>query len=183
MHMDMRIRIAVLDDYQGVALELADWSPLKDRADITVFRDHVADSGGVIARLKPFDIVCVMRERTPLPSAIIEELPNLRLIVTTAGRNASIDMDAAKERGITVCGTPSTSHGTAELTWALILAVVRNLLGENASVRTGGWQVTVGGDLEGRTIGIVGFGQIGIRVAKVASAFGMHVLAWSQNLT
>lgn len=181
--MSRRVKIAVLDDYQGVALELADWSSLNDRADITVYRDHVADSAGVISRLKPFEIVCVMRERTPLPRAIIEELPNLRLIVTTAGRNASIDMDAAKERGIAVCGTLSTSNATAELTWALILASVRNLLTENASVRSGGWQVTLGGDLEGRTIGIVGFGKIGIRVAKVASAFGMQVLAWSQNLT
>lgn len=179
----MRMRIAVLDDYQGVALELADWSPLKHRADITVFRDHVAESAGVIARLKPFDIVCVMRERTPLPRAIIDQLPNLKLIVTTAGRNASIDMEAAKERGITVCGTPSTSHGTAELTWALILALVRNLPAESASVRSGGWQVTVGGDLEGRTIGILGFGKIGTRIAKIASAFGMHSLAWSPNLT
>jgi len=177
------MRIAVLDDYQGVALELADWSPLKHRADITVFRDHVAESAGVIARLKPFDIVCVMRERTPLPRAIIDQLPNLKLIVTTAGRNASIDMEAAKERGITVCGTPSTSHGTAELTWALILALVRNLPAESASVRSGGWQVTVGGDLEGRTIGILGFGKIGTRIAKIASAFGMHSLAWSPNLT
>jgi len=183
VHMSRRVQIAVLDDYQGVALELADWSSLKDRADIKVFRDHVADSAGVIARLKPFEIVCVMRERTPLPRTIIEELPNLRLIVTTAGRNASIDMEAAKERGIAVCGTLSTSHATAELTWALILALMRNLLAENASVRSGGWQVTVGGDLEGRTIGIVGFGKIGVRVAKVASAFGMQVLAWSQNLT
>jgi len=180
---NMRMRIAVLDDYQGVALELADWSPLKHRADITVFRDHVAESAGVIARLKPFDIVCVMRERTPLPRAIIDQLPNLKLIVTTAGRNASIDMEAAKERGITVCGTPSTSHGTAELTWALILALVRNLPAESASVRSGGWQVTVGGDLEGRTIGILGFGKIGTRIAKIASAFGMHSLAWSPNLT
>lgn len=181
--MSRRVQIAVLDDYQGVALELSDWSSLKDRADITVFRDHVADSAGVIARLKPFEVVCVMRERTPLPRTIIEGLPNLKLIVTTAGRNASIDMDAAKERGIAVCGTLSTSNATAELTWALILALVRNLLTENASVRSGGWQVTVGGDLEGRTIGIVGFGKIGIRVAKVANAFGMQVLAWSQNLT
>jgi phosphoglycerate dehydrogenase-like enzyme len=180
---NMRMRIAVLDDYQGVALELADWSPLKHRADITVFRDHVAESAGVIARLKPFDIVCVMRERTPLPRTIIDQLPNLKLIVTTAGRNASIDMEAAKERGITVCGTPSTSHGTAELTWALILALVRNLPAESASVRSGGWQVTVGGDLEGRTIGILGFGKIGTRIAKIASAFGMHSLAWSPNLT
>jgi phosphoglycerate dehydrogenase-like enzyme len=179
----MRMRIAVLDDYQGVALKLADWSSLEDRADITVFRDHVPDSAGVIARLKPFDIVCVMRERTPLPRTIIDELPNLKLIVTTAGRNASIDMNAARERGIIVCGTPSTSHGTAELTWALILALVRNLPTEIASVRSGGWQVTVGGDLEGRTIGILGFGKIGIRIAKVASAFGMHTVAWSTNLT
>ena len=181
--MDRRVKVAVLDDYQGVALEFADWSILEGRADVKVFRDHLSDPDKVGERLKPFDVVCVMRERTPLPRSIIEKLTNLRLIVSTAGRNASIDMDAAKERGIAVCGTPSTSQGTVELTWALILAVMRNLLAEVASVRNGKWQVAVGDDLQGKTIGIVGLGKIGVRIANIARAFGMNIVAWSQNLT
>ena len=180
--MDRQVKVAVLDDYQGVALELADWSILEGRAEVTVFRDHLSDPDKVGERLKPFDVACVMRERTPLPRSIIEKLTNLKLIVSTAGRNASIDMDAAKERGIPVCGTPSTSHGTVELTWALILVVMRNLIAEVASVRNGKWQVTVGGDLQGKTIGIVGLGKIGARIASVARAFGMNIVAWSQNL-
>jgi len=181
--MDRQVKVAVLDDYQGVALDFADWSILEGRADVKVFRDHLSDPDKVGERLKPFDVVCVMRERTPLPRSIIEKLTNLRLIVSTAGRNASIDMDAAKERGITVCGTPSTSHGTVELTWALILVVMRNLLAEVASVRDGKWQVAVGDDLQGKTIGIVGLGKIGARIANIARAFGMNIVAWSQNLT
>jgi phosphoglycerate dehydrogenase-like enzyme len=176
-------QVAVLDDYQGVALKLADWPALNGKADVTVFRDHLSDPAALVERLKTFDAVCVMRERTPLPRSILEQLPQLKLIVTTAGHNVSIDMAAAAERGVTVCGTRSTSHGTTELTWALILSLVRKLPGELASVRAGGWQVALGGDLEGKTIGIVGFGKIGVRVAKVAQAFGMNVLAWSQNLT
>lgn len=176
-------RIAVLDDYQDVALKLADWSKVQQRAEVTVFRDHLVAQDEVIERLKPFNIVCVMRERTPLPRTILEQLPNLKLIVTTAMKNVSIDIAAAHERGITVCGTRSTSHGTVELTWGLILTLVRKLPEEIASVRAGGWQTTLAGDLEGRTLGVVGLGKIGQRVAKVANAFGMRVIAWSQNMT
>jgi phosphoglycerate dehydrogenase-like enzyme len=181
--MEKLTQVAVLDDYQGVALALADWTLLEGKAEVTVFGDHLSDPAAVVERLKPFDVVCVMRERTPLRRSTLEELPQLKLIVTTAAHNVSIDMAAAAERGITVCGTRSTSHGTTELTWALILSLVRKLPGELASMRVGGWQVALGGELEGKTIGIAGFGKIGVRVAKVAHAFGMNILAWSQNLT
>ena len=183
MSMNNPIKVAVLDDYQGVALRMADWSALRGRADVTVFRDHLSDSNAVVERLRPFDVVCVMRERTPLPGSILEQLPNLKLIASTGPRNASIDVAAAKARGITVCATRSAPNGAAELTWGLILAVIRNLPAESASLRGGGWQVSVGGDLDGKTIGVLGLGRIGARTAKVARAFGMDVIAWSQNLT
>ena len=176
-------QIAILDDYQGAALRLADWTPLNGRARITVFRDHVVTPDDVISRLHPFDVVCVLRERTPLPRAILEKLPVLKLIASTAMRNASIDMAAARELGITVCGTGSPSLGAPVLTWALILALVRQIPSEAASLRVGGWQVSVGGDLKGRTLGILGLGKIGALVAQVGRAFGMDVAAWSQNLT
>ena len=175
--------IAILDDYQNVALKLADWSCLESRARITVFNDHISDSGVLIERLKPFDVVCVMRERTPLTRSIIERLPNLKMIASNGRRNASIDIATAKERGIIVTATGYSSTATVELTWALIFALVRNLPAEYASVRSGGWQLSVGDDLHGKTLGIVGLGNIGSRVAKVAHALGMSVIAWSQNLT
>jgi phosphoglycerate dehydrogenase-like enzyme len=178
-----RFRIAVLDDYQNVALSLADWSALDDRATITVFNDHLADPDVVVERLQPFDIVCVMRERTPMTRAIIERLPKLRLIASTGSRNASIDLKAAEERGVQVVHTGYTSAPTIELTWALILASARNLIAENTSLRRGGWQQSVGDDMAGRTLGLVGLGNVGGAVAKVGNAFGMKVIAWSQNLT
>jgi phosphoglycerate dehydrogenase-like enzyme len=181
--MDTPIKVAVLDDYQGVALQMADWSALRGKAEVTVFRDHRSDPAAVVERLKPFGVVCAMRERTPLTRPMLEQLPDLKLIVSTGMRNASIDVAAAKERGITVCGTGGMANGTPELTWALILAAVRNVPREYASIQKGQWQVSVGGDLEGKTIGIVGLGRIGSRVAAVAHAFGMNVIAWSQNLT
>jgi phosphoglycerate dehydrogenase-like enzyme len=177
------VQVAILDDYQGVALQSADWSTLKGKAEITVFRHRASDSSALVERLKPFDVVCVMRERTPLTRSIIEQLPYLKLIASTAFRNASIDLAAANERGITVCNTGYTSHGAIELTWALILAIMRNIPAEFASVRRGQWQISVGGDLEGKTIGVLGLGNIGARIAKIAQAFGMKILAWSQNLT
>jgi phosphoglycerate dehydrogenase-like enzyme len=177
------VNIAILDDYQNVALKCADWSPLQGRSKITVFNDHVSDPAALVERLKPFEVISVMRERTPLPRSIIEQLPNLKLIASNAPRNASIDLAAAKEFGITVCGTGYSSTATVELTWALIHALVRKLPAEHASVRNGGWQLSVGDDLYGKTLGIVGLGNIGSQVAKVARAFGMNVIAWSQNLT
>jgi phosphoglycerate dehydrogenase-like enzyme len=178
-----RVRIAVLDDYQNVALSLADWSALDERAIVTVFNDHLAESDAVVERLQPFDIVCVMRERTPITGAIIERLPNLRLIASTGSRNASIDLKAAEERGVQVVHTGYTSTPTIELTWALILASARNLIAENTSLRGGGWQQSVGDDMTGRTLGLLGLGHVGSAVAKIGNAFGMKVIAWSQNLT
>jgi phosphoglycerate dehydrogenase-like enzyme len=183
MKNDKPVQVAILDDYQGVALQSADWSLLKGQANITVFRDHLSDSTTLVERLKPFDVLCVMRERTPLTRAILEQLPNLKLIASTAMRNASIDLAAAKDRGITVCHTGYTSHGAIELTWGLILAILRHIPAEFASVQRGEWQISVGGDLEGKTMGLVGLGNIGAKIAKIAHAFGMNILAWSQNLT
>jgi phosphoglycerate dehydrogenase-like enzyme len=177
------IRIAVLDDYQGVARELADWSQVEARAQVDVFSDHLADPEAVALRLQPYDVVCVMRERTPLTRKIIEGLPRLKLICSTAKRNASIDVAAAAERGIEVLHTGYTSTPTIELTWALILASARHLIQENSALRSGGWQTTLGEDLAGRTLGIIGLGNIGSQVARIGLAFGMNVLAWSQNLT
>ena len=176
-------RIAVLDDYQNVALSMADWSVLDGRATVTVFNDHLPDPDAVVARLQSFDIVCVMRERTPMTRAVISRLPKLRLIASTAIRNASIDLEAAAERGIGVVHTGYSSNPTIELTWALILASARNLIAENASLCAGGWQRHVGDDLGGRTLGVLGLGNIGSAVARVGKAFGMEVIAWSQNLT
>ena len=178
-----RFRIAVLDDYQDVALSLADWSVLNARAAVTVFNDHLSDPEAVVERLQPFDIVCVMRERTPMTRAIIERLPKLRLIASTAGRNASIDLEAAEEQGVEVVHTGYSSAPTIELTWALILGGARDLVGENASLRSGGWQRSVGDDMAGRTLGVLGLGNVGGAVARIGAAFGMKVIAWSQNLT
>src|SRR6202163_79916 len=178
-----KFKIAVLDDYQSVALESADWSVLRDRADIAVFQNHLADADAMIERLLPFDVVCVMRERTPLSRNIIERLPNLKLIASTGSGNASIDVDAAGDHGIAVVYTGYRSDPTIELTWALILASARNIVTESNSVRSGSWQQTVGTDLRGRTLGVLGFGRIGSQVARIGSAFGMNLVAWSQNLT
>jgi phosphoglycerate dehydrogenase-like enzyme len=178
-----RFSIAVLDDYQNVAISLADWSVLDDRASVAVFNDHLADADLVVERLQPFDVVCVMRERTPLTRAIIERLPRLRLIASTALRNASIDVKAAEERGIAIAHSGYTSAPTIELTWALILAGARNLVAENAALRDGGWQLFIGDDMAGGTLGVLGLGNVGGAVAQIGKAFGMNVLAWSQNLT
>ena len=176
-------KIAILDDYQNVARAMADWSILDGRAAITVFNDHLADADAVVARLQPFEIVCVMRERTPMTRDIIERLPNLRLIASTATVNASIDLVAAAERGVQVVHTGYSSAPTVELTWALILADARHLVTETTAVRGGGWQQSVGEDLNGRTLGLLGLGNIGSAVARIGKAFGMNLIAWSQNLT
>src|SRR3984957_631955 len=167
------LKIAVLDDYQGVALTLADWSAVAARADVTVFNDHLAETDAVVERLLPFDVVCVMRERTPLRRIVIERLPKLKLIASTGKRNASIDADAAAERGISIVHTSYTSTPTIELTWALILADARHLIAENASLRAGGWQRSVGEDLAEKTLGIIGLGSIGSQVAKGGVGVGM----------
>lgn len=176
-------KIAVLDDYQNVALKSADWGPVQERAEVIVFNDHLADAEALVSRLEPFDVICVMRERTPLPRSVLERLPNLRFIGSTGTRNASIDLVAARELGIVISGTGGNGTGAPELTWALILAAARHIPTENASLRGGGWQTSVGRDLSGSTLGIIGLGRIGMQIAKVGTAFGMNVIAWSQNLT
>jgi phosphoglycerate dehydrogenase-like enzyme len=177
------MKIAILDDYQNVALKLADWSDVAQRAEITVFNDHLADPSAVVERLLPFDIVCVMRERTPLPRDIIQHLPQLKLIASTGARNASIDEAAARERGITVTATRYWSTPTIELSWALILASMRHIVRENTAIRNGGWQTSIGEDLGGKTLGVLGLGNIGREVAQIGRAFGMNIIAWSQNMT
>jgi phosphoglycerate dehydrogenase-like enzyme len=177
------VSVAVLDDYQGVAMSIVDWSKVSDRANIAVFKDHLADQNAVAERLAPFDVVCIMRERTPMPAALLRRLPNLKLIASTGSRNASIDLAVAAERGISIAHTGYISAPTIELTWALILASARHISSEAASVRGGGWQHTLGDDLAGRTLGILGLGNVGSGVAEVGLAFGMNVIAWSKNLT
>jgi phosphoglycerate dehydrogenase-like enzyme len=177
------MKVAILDDYQNVALEVADWSAVAGRAEITVFNDHVADPDAVVQRLLPFDVICVMRERTPLPRDVIERLPQLKLIASTGPRNAAIDMAAAKERSIRVTATGYRSTPTIELTWALILAGVRHIVRESHSVRHGGWQTSLGRELDGKVLGVIGLGNIGGQVARIGLAFGMKVIAWSQNMT
>ena len=178
-----RYKIAVLDDYQNAALESADWSVLGHRADIAVFQEHLADPETLIERLLPFDVICVMRERSPLPRHIIECLPNLKLIASTGAGNASIDVAAAGDRGIAVVHTGYSSEPAIEFTWALILASARHIVAESNSVRSGGWQQTVGADLRGKTLGVLGLGHIGSEVARIGKAFGMNLIAWSQNMT
>jgi phosphoglycerate dehydrogenase-like enzyme len=162
---------------------MANWLVLEGQATVAVFSDHLPDTDAVVARLQGFDVVCVMRERTPMTRTVISRLPKLRLIASTAGRNASIDLEAAAERGIEVLHTGYSANPTIELTWALILASVRNLVAENASLRAGGWQRFIGDDLAGKTLGVLGLGNIGRAVARIGKAFDMEVIAWSQNLT
>ena len=175
------MRIAVLDDYQQVAGTLADWSTLE--AEIVYFPDHISDQDQLMTRLAGFDVIVAMRERTPFPRPVLEGLPDLRLLVTTGSANASIDVKAAQELGIVVSGTGALAHPTAELTLALILTLSRRLVDQIGSVREGGWQVGLGRDLLGSTLGVIGLGRLGSQVAVLGQAFGMDVLAWSHNLT
>src|SRR5579884_3191576 len=172
-------RVAILDDYQGVGESLGDWSGLA----VTTFRDHLADENAVAERLAQFDVVVAMRERTPFPRTLLERLPRLRLLVTTGMRNASIDVAAARELGIVVSGTGGSAPSTPELAWGLVLAVVRGIPRQDASVRAGGWQVGLGTEVAGKTLGVLGLGRIGSQVARYGRAFGMEVVAWSENLT
>nr|WP_237722882.1 D-2-hydroxyacid dehydrogenase family protein [Singulisphaera acidiphila] len=162
---------------------MADWSPLAEQAVITVFNDHLSNLDDLVERLLPFDVICLMRERTPLRRSLIERLPRLKLIASTGPRNAAIDVEAAAERGIAVAHTGYDARSTIEMTWALILASVRHIVSENAHVRAGGWQLTMGDSLRGKTLGVLGLGNIGSEVARIGLAFGMEVIAWSQNLT
>ena len=175
--------VTVLDDYQRVALDSADWAGVAARFEIEVLTEHIADRGELVARLRGSEVVVAMRERTPFSADVLGELPSLRLLVTTGMKNAAIDLDAAAERGITVCGTSASGSPVPEITIGMIIALTRNFVAEDAAVRAGGWQHTIGPGLAGTTLGVVGLGRLGIPVAKLAQAFDMNVIAWSPNLT
>ncbi len=178
------MRCAVIDDYQRVAVSIADWASLATVISVDLFHDHLESEDELVSRLFPYEILVVMRERTPLPKSLLERLPTLRLIVTTGMRNASIDIAAANQLGIVVCGTSGHSEPPAELTWALILALSRHIIEEVSSVRNNGrWQTSLGVDLYGKRLGLIGLGKIGSRVARVGAAFGMEIVAWSPHLT
>ena len=174
------MRIVVLDDYQQVAAKFADWSGLD--ADVEFISRPIVDDDDLVKVLNGAEVAVAMRERTAFTAGRLERLPDLRLLVTTGRVNASIDVEAARSQGIVVCGTESTTSATPELTWGLILSVLRSIPTEDAAVRSGGWQSTVGGDLDGHRLGVVGLGRLGTKVARVGAAFGMEVVAWSQNL-
>ncbi|MCX4067590.1 D-2-hydroxyacid dehydrogenase family protein [Pseudomonas sp. S1Bt30] len=179
----MSVQIAVIDDWQRVAGGVVDWSVLEAIGHVHFLHDYPADTATLIERLQGFEVICVMRERTVFDQALLRGLPRLKLLVTGGIRNAAIDLPAATALGIQVCGTDSYKHAAPELTWALIMASTRKLLAEANSLRAGGWQLGLGGDLHGKTLGILGLGSIGQKVAAFGQAFGMRVIAWSQNLT
>ena len=177
------IQVAVLDDYQRAALRLADWKSLEPEVQVQSFPEHIADTAELAKRLHVFECVVLMRERTPFPKTLIEKLPNLRLIVTAGMRNAAIDVEAATARGIQICGTETLGYPTAELTWGLIIALARKIPEEWAALRQGKWQSRLGVGLKGKVLGVIGLGRLGSQVAAIGKAFGMNVIAWSQNLT
>jgi phosphoglycerate dehydrogenase-like enzyme len=180
----LALKCAVIDDYQEASRRYGCWDQVSDQIELTVFTDHLNQEDDVAERLAPFDVVVIMRERTPFPASLLQRLPRLQLLITTGMRNAAIDLEAARGRGITVCGTASNSQPPAELTWALILGLSRHLIPENRALRERGpWQQTVGSDLHGSTLGLIGLGKVGTQVARVGTAFGMNVIAWSENLT
>jgi phosphoglycerate dehydrogenase-like enzyme len=176
-------RLALLDDYQNIARSFADWDRLRGRVDVTMFADHLADEDALVARLAPFDAVALMRERTPLPRRVLERLPNLKLIATSGMWNASVDLEACEERGIPVCGTLAGGGGTAQVTWALILALAQQVTVCDRDIRAGLWQTGIGEALSGKTLGLIGLGRVGAKVAQAAPAFDMNVIAWSTNMT
>jgi phosphoglycerate dehydrogenase-like enzyme len=176
--------IAILDDYQNVALSMADWSRLQQGNRIQVFTERLPDTESAARALAPFDVIGIMRERTPFNRALFEKLPNLKLLVTTGKRNASVDLEAAKARNVMVCNTGGAGRATAELAFALMLGLARHLREEFHAMRPGGgWQTTLGFDLEGKMLGILGLGNLGAKVARIGSAFDMKPIAWSENLT
>jgi phosphoglycerate dehydrogenase-like enzyme len=177
------VQIAVLDDYQQAAFQFVDWAAIRQKANVTVFSDHLSDESAVIERIKPFVVICAMRERTPLNRNILTQLPNLKLIVSTGMRNAAIDSKACEELGIELKFTGYVESGAPEMTWALLMAAARHIVTENNNFTSGKWQSTIGVDLKGKTIGIVGLGRVGSQIAKYAKAFDMKVIAWSENLT
>ncbi|WP_311880806.1 MULTISPECIES: D-2-hydroxyacid dehydrogenase family protein [unclassified Pseudomonas] len=179
----MAVQIAVIDDWQDVARDVVDWSVLDSLGEVTFEHDYPADNATLAERLGRYQVICVMRERTRFDEDLLKRLPDLKLLVTGGMRNAALDMQAAAKLGIKVCGTDSYKHAAPELTWALIMAATRNLVNEANSLRAGNWQRGLGGDLHGKTLGILGLGSIGQRVAQFGQVFGMRVIAWSENLT
>ncbi|MET8707564.1 D-2-hydroxyacid dehydrogenase family protein [Streptomyces californicus] len=180
----MKLRCAVIEDFQSVSATVTDWSPVTDDVEIVTFTEHLASVDEAAAALAGYDIVVTLRERVPFPAELLARLPRLRLLVASGMRNSAIDFDAARRHGVVVCGTASSATPPVELTWALLLGLARGIVPENEALRTGGrWQSTLGADLHGRTLGLLGLGKIGGRVARIGLAFGMDVLAWSQNLT
>jgi len=176
------MRLAILDDYEDAALRMADWGSLGDHIRIDVYRDHLTKGDELADRLSPYDILVIMRERTPFPRSLIEQLPNLKLLVTTSAKNRSIDLAACHERGIVVCGTESSRNAPAELAWALILSLLRRIPQHDRALRRGLWGDGIGSGIEGKVLGVLGLGKTGKPVARVGLAFGMKVVAWSQNL-
>ncbi|MFE0487448.1 D-2-hydroxyacid dehydrogenase family protein [Streptomyces griseoaurantiacus] len=180
----MRLKCAVVDDYQGVATSVADWSALDGELEVVSFGEHFADEDALVEALAGFDIVVTLRERVAFPASVLGRLPRLRLLVASGMRNSVIDYAAAEKHGVTVCGTASSPTPPVELTWALLLGLARGIVTESTALRSGGpWQSTLGADLHGQRLGLLGLGKIGGRVARVGLAFGMRVSAWSQNLT
>jgi len=177
------MQIAILDDYQNIALAMANWSAIAEQAEISIFNDHISDPVALAERLLPFKVICIMRERTPLNRQLLAQLPNLKLIISTGKRNASLDTVACEALGIQVAMTGYVESGAPELTWALLMALARKVVVENSNVRAGLWQSTIGVDLRGKTMGIIGLGRVGSRIAAYAKAFEMKVIAWSENLT
>ena len=177
------MRVAVLDDYQNVSQKIADWSAIDGNAKIDVFDAPFADEAAVATALAGYDAIVCMRERTPVPASLMDRLGSLKLIITTGMRNRSIDMDAARDRGITVCGTPGLGAPAGELAWALIIALMKNIPADDQSMRNGEWQPNLGRGLGGKTLSLFGLGKLGAFVARVGLAFEMDVIAWSQNLT
>jgi phosphoglycerate dehydrogenase-like enzyme len=177
------MKIAVLDDYQSVARDMADWSGIEANHQITFFHDIYEGLDGFAKRLEPFDIVCIMRERSPFKRDLIERLSNLKLVVTAGMRNAALDLDACTDRGIPVLGTGGSAQATPELAWGMMLSLARNIHIENARMREGSWITTLGIDMQGKTLGVLGLGRLGIKMSQIARAFDMNVIAWSQNLT
>ncbi|ETX00040.1 MAG: 2-hydroxyacid dehydrogenase [Candidatus Entotheonella factor] len=176
-------RVALLDDYQDVALQMADWQSLPADVEVQVFRNHLSDEDALVERLKDIHIIMAMRERTPFQRSLLQRLPNLKLLITAGMRNASIDLQAASDCGVMVCGTEGLGYPTAELTWGLILSLMRRIPREDQATRNGQWQVTTGLGLQGKTLGLMGLGRLGSQVAAVGKAFKMNLIAWSQNLT
>ena len=176
------MKVAILDDYQGVAQELADWSKLNQTCDIKVFREPFEDEAHAIENLKEFESLLIMRERTPITAKLIDGCPDLKFIATSGMRNLAIDLEYTKKKGIIVSGTDGNKNPTAELTWAILLSLARNLKQESENMYQGYWQTTLGVELKGKTLGIIGLGKLGCQIAKIAKAFEMNVVAWSENL-